>query len=188
LPPASLPGQRAARRSHARSAVRLPPACGPPPGCVVDPVLGGCAWRRTRCGRTCVTASWAAFTHGLPAVRMRVRSRVRQSARWRSAQAPSNSAAITTSIHMPGLTTCAGARPTSPLLPALVSLNVRPGPRAGAGAAADRLGGQPVRRGKPGSVRVRRAMIMASASDTPVSAGEPCRGCRTGVLGRRFRG
>ena len=56
----------------------------------------------SRFGRVCVIASWAAFTHGLPAVRMRVNHRVRQSAWLRTAPVPSNSATITTSIHMLG--------------------------------------------------------------------------------------
>ena len=75
---------------------------------------------------------------------------------------------------MLGLTTCAGARPTSALLPAPVSLNVRlgPGPVPARGVT-DEEGSrlvQIVRRGKHGPVGVRRAMIMVSASDTPVPA------------------
>jgi hypothetical protein len=88
------------------------------------PVLGGRAWRRTRLARACVTAPWAAFIQGPAAVRTRVRNRGCQSARLNIAQAPSSSPTIATFIHMLGLTTCAGVRPTSPLLPAMVSLNV----------------------------------------------------------------
>src|SRR5262249_33447975 len=94
-------------------------------------------------------ASWAAFTHGLPAVRMRARNRVRQSGRLRSAQAPSNSATITTSIHMPGLTTCAGARPTSALLPPPGSLNVRLGPGPVPARGLTDEGGQPAGADRP---------------------------------------